>query len=421
MKLNANMNALINEHITHLRHQDVGFRRSIWALHLLLLICAWDLSAVDIGTVNLRLAWLLLPAVALIVPRGKYHPGVFWFSILFFLVHFVAAIASASPLRGIVYSSWILFSYAFFFQLSARAAERLGIHVWQVIRVNGRLQILGAFLLFAFGWHDRAHFVYYEPSYMAIGLIPYVAVSFFYPGRRWLDMAFLSLFLFASQSGNFAIVLIIVAACWLYSVRKSSFFGPVLAGIFVMALVVGVYVLSNKSSINYQVISEIYAHGLSLEAIQALIERGGNRIPRLEVAWKVFLENPILGVGPGNYIDHISGRDFSSVTDGLPWLDPQGRPATNILIEAAANAGIFASLLMLFSFFKLFRKSLIIQSPVVRNIVVSVLIAAACMMQFDSNYLRAYLWVALGVCAIQSMKLHLLSRHRGFLADANNH
>ncbi len=370
-----------------------------FALQLVMFCASADLTSVELGGASLRLAWVLLPFAAVLIRRSGHDRHWLYLTLTLFALHVLAALASAATVKGLVYSFWILFSYIFFFRVGVDAARQLGKEAWQVVLLNGRLQILLALLLVLSGVHERAQFLYYEPSYMAIGLAPYVFAAIHVSRRRALDMLLIVALLASNQSANLLLVLVVALVQWVLS--NGLNWRTVLVVLAVPGGAATLYfvALNNPDNANHNLAEWIYAHGLSWELIQAGLERGGNRVPRIEAAWEVAGANPWWGVGPGNYVAHTDNLDFSHISGGLWWLDPSGLPPVNVLLDAAVSAGFAATAIMVLAFVGLWRSASRVPDAAARHAIFGALAGIAVAMQLESNYLRAYVWLAFGLFA----------------------
>lgn len=368
----------------------------VTVLHALLFIGGWDSSAIDFFGFSIRLAWIILPFLIIYTPKARVPAEYFLYISFFFLLHIFSAIVSSSPGRGMIYSFWIIFSYYFFFSLSYRCAYQLSEQTFDIFILNGRIQILFSAILYFAGVHQRATFTYYEPSYMAVALIPYVALCFFSSKSTVLDYILIALFAGVSQSANFLTVIILFSLIKFYSIRnRKNFFliGGSIIGLLFFGLA---YLYYDKTNINHALVVGIIEGGINLDALQLLIQRGGNRVPRMEAAFDVFTDNIFLGVGPSNYINYTANMNFDYVTDGIEWIDPEGKPPTNAFLEAGLNAGIFSIVMLIGLFFYAFSKCSKIKNNNLRWLLISITLVIFLMLQLDSNYLRAYCWIAMG-------------------------
>ncbi len=125
-------------------------------------------------------------------------------------------------------------------------------------------------------------------------------------------------------------------------------------------------------------------------------------------AWKVFLENPFLGVGLGGvgpylYQEILLKQAFLqevTLEEVLPY-DP-----TNVLTEILASLGLFGFfgfILLGLSLYYVFKKT--VENPLLplqeRNRIIALflsLLISLCVLQFNQNIFRNYLWVHTALC-----------------------
>jgi O-antigen ligase len=137
----------------------------------------------------------------------------------------------------------------------------------------------------------------------------------------------------------------------------------------------------------------------SPNTVEALVERGGNRIPRMLAAIYIFGNHPLVGVGIGQYRNTSNVVDLSAFAKGNSELSAQNDEAINIYVELLATTGIpTATLFFLF----LIRSVTIRKARELDDRQKSILIGLVSMLlmlNFESNYLRPYLWMLLGAYA----------------------
>lgn len=339
------------------------------------------------------------------VPRTKHDSKWFYLLFCFFFIHSITALISDDPLKGIIYSGWIIFTYFTFFRLAVDCARRLGPWVWEVLIINGRFQIITAIALVAIGVHERAKFGYYEPSYMAVGLIPYIFAATFLSKRKLLDATLVVLILVFSQSANLILVIVIGLFCWLFLAKFSLRTIVALAAVILVFSLLLTFTLRNSGNPNFVVVNLFLENGISLDTVITGLERGGNRVPRIEAAWEVAKKYLFTGVGSGNYVQYTNIRNYSHISDGKSWLDPSGLPAVNVLLEAVTNAGLLAALLLVLIYYFMWHHASKHPDKLVRYAILCGLLAIAIVMQLESNYMRAYLWVAFGLYVAHSGKI----------------
>ena len=124
-----------------------------------------------------------------------------------------------------------------------------------------------------------------------------------------------------------------------------------------------------------------------------LLDRGGNRLSRFLSAKDVFLLNPWFGIGLSSYEDYSLIHGIPNYSQGVSYLNAVGLPVINIYLESLTTTGIVG-----FSGFCVFwgcfvRKALYnLWSPFSSALLVMLLV-----LNFESNSLRPYLWLVIGL------------------------
>jgi hypothetical protein len=384
-----------------LRRPSAASRLAI-LFNLIYLVGISDLTSLSIGGGNVRWAWASLPLLALLVPGRRGDTPLLRASLGLFAVHVVAAFAAGAVGRGLVYSVWILVNYYFFFRAAYLITRALGDRVWDAILWGGRVQIACGVLLTLAGIDERARFVYFEPSYLAIGLVPYLFTVVIRSHRRLLDYGLLLSLLVANQSANMLLAMATALVFWLACTRRLL----VLLGlaIAIPAAAYGGYrhALNDPADPNHGVAAWLSENPINVEIAAVLLTRAGNRAPRVEAALEVVGDRWLFGLGPGNYNDITSSMNFDHLTGGLEYQDPAGMPVINVLLEAVSNAGLPAAAILLLVYLAVARDALQIRNNEERWIVLGSLTAIGLMLLVESSYLRAYVWFAFGVFVARS-------------------
>lgn len=366
-------------------------------LHCLLLVSAADRFAIQAGGVSIKLAWLALPILYLLAKKGRQPSAPLLFASVFFLAHLSASLFAENKLLAFAYSLQIPAFYWLFFKTAFDLCQSLDrAQVFRVVLLSGRAQILLAALLVLLGIDERATFLYYEPSYMAIALIPYVFVSIFHSKRRFLDLLFLLLFLGTAASANF--ILILLAALLFVGLYAGGIAKTV--KFFLMAMVIlacSLPLLRHVGDGNPNAeIARTIADDMDWDLLVAVAyARAGNRFPRLEMGFDAALDKPLLGLGPGNYTRYSESLDSEAY--GSEWMSPAGLPVVNIELDLILNGGIASLLIAAWFFLHLFRRCKRIPEPAAKAVALGTLAVIALVMQFESTYMRPYLWVYFGM------------------------
>ena len=392
-------------------NEDKSINRHFYLFLIFFLVSISDATSISIGSGNIRIAWIILPFLAFFLPKHKDDVGSLLFSFTLFAIHIISSAYNDILISGSIFSFWIIFNYFFFFRSGYIAAKIMGDKIWDAILILGRLQIIiGCALKFA-GIHERTQFTYYEPSYLAIGITPYILCAVFWSQRKLLDYLLIAILLITSQSANLAIAISLTAVCYLIFSRKFA----ITAAIALLAptLIYLSYwiILQSPENPNYGLANWINQNGIGTELIFEVLRRAGNRVPRIEAALEILNENWWLGVGPGKYIGLTSNRNFDHLTDGITYYDPSGLPAINIIIESMINSGVAGAIIILAYSGYVFYRVQKTENGNERHLMLGSLIVLFTMLQIESSYLRAYVWLTLGVFLARTPSSRALSNN----------
>lgn len=372
----------------------MSFSRYTILLHALIFASIFDSSGVAIGGVTIRIAWVFAPLAILFLKSKKITLAEAAFLLLFSFFHLASSLYNAYY-AGFSYIIWIVFNFFVFYRVAGSKEIFLYIDIPKIFVVSGRLQIIIGALWMLFFQQERLAFTYYEPSYMAVGLIPYMAFSLLNRKINIVDVFLISLFVALGQSALFIILLLLTLSVRLFLTGNKYNIFLIAALLFISSSAFVIDSYNNDSRANHLLVRAIVDEGFDL---LTLLDRAGNRFPRMEAAYLVFTENLPLGIGPGNYSNHIQNIDFTHITNGIPWLEVHDQPPVNIFLEAGVNAGIFGALL-LFLVFAWFALISLFRCKDRRYFVIIILTFVAGLI--ETSYLRAYCWIFFGIVAGQ--------------------
>lgn len=373
-------------------------------LNVFFLVAISDVTSVSLGGGNVRWAWAALPFLFFLLPKRRDPKGMLFLTMLLFATHVAASFMSGLVVKGLIYSSWIWVNYIFFFRVGYLLAIELQDRVWQALLWGGRIQIVLGIVLVLLGMHERARFIYFEPSYLAIGLVPYLFATLFWSRKKWLDGSFLVALIVFNQSANMMIAILVAMVFWLASNRR-IWVSVSLSVLVVLAGYISYQVaLGDPSNPNHGVATWVAENGISLDMITAILSRAGNRVPRFQAAMEMLPGHWLTGFGPGAYLDITANRNFDHIIDGLEYLDPAGLPVINILLEAISNAGVLAAVVLLAVFVHVMHLVITrVEDDRERRVMIGSLFAFGVMLQFESSYLRAYVWLAFGIFVARAL------------------
>ena len=299
----------------------------------------------------------------------------------------------------------MVFSYVVIFGLFAYLARTYPDEMEQSVLYSFRVQILIGLLLFLLHQQvdlegiSRIHLLYYEPSYFAFALVIYTGIVFFKTlTQGWRPMAFdlgmLLIALFITKSATLMIGFVIIYA--LGNLMTDFQWKKVAWGLGIVAILLGVsYAYATyETDLLARTLQIFFSSG---DVFFALIDRGGNRFPRIEAASYIFQHNLWLGVGIGNYESYTTHVDLSAFSRGTGDLAVENKPAVNIYLELLATTGIPTAT----AFFAFLIRTLTLRRVSAmddrQKSYLLGLIGLLILLNFDGNYLRPYLWMILGL------------------------
>lgn len=372
---------------------------------ILFIVSTADASAITLGGINIRIAWVLLPFLVMLLPYSDEEKVSLYFALALFAAHLISGVYSGNIISAVMFSFWILFNYFFFFRSGYIISKFIGTDVWDLFLILGRFQIIVGCLMNFVGINDRTQFIYYEPSYLAMGLVPYIFAAVFWSKTKIIDYLIIALALVTSQSANMAVGVTLVALFMLIRSGKLHVVLALLAIMIFMTFTTFFIILNNPANPNYGIVSWINENGVGFDLIYEIFGRAGNRIPRIEAAIEVLSSNWWLGLGPGNYIPLTEKMEFYHITGGVDYYDPAGLPPINVIIEAVINSGVMGGVILLVYSIYVISKSVMFSDGVERWIMGGALLTFFLMLQIESGYLRAYLWFIFGAFLARSQKL----------------
>ncbi len=332
---------------------DVDFFVHLFCFISVLFIGA-DKFGIDVG-VNIRLdqVFLLFFAFFLFLKNG-FKLYINWWMCGFALFTLISALIAFNLMRGIIFYFSIIYNVIFLFLAFANYVHIYGIDTFiNVFRKTLYVQVVIFVVQFAlkvvfdfefsflpsYGEYmgvPRFNLWFYEPSYFATYVIFWFAMScylyFIGKDKDYLKDIFLSLILLVlstSTSGfiGIALVLVCVYFRWIKNgisvVKISVLLGSILA----------IVVFSSTS------VFEVFVGRLFNSSLN---DASGGRVEGWLQTFKVFKENPLFGVGPGNY--------------GLYLGLDAGEVPSNVTLELMATTGVFSTVcfygLFLWLYFK---------------------------------------------------------------------
>ncbi|MCF5894078.1 hypothetical protein K3H42_02940 [Aeromonas veronii] len=371
---------------------------------LLLLSTGFDTLAFNtpVGSFRISIVLFMLVFFGLAVKR-EIKIDIKELSLFVFLLisMLVSSYFSFSPMRSVTYICWFFICYIFYFGVArtfTRAITYEG--VLKTVRITGRLQIIVCGIMALVGF-ERPSLFYYEPSYLIIALVPYIyySIGFFKDRKRTkfglIDLLLLLILLFVSMSANLMLAILITASFHYIRFEVK----------YIAAVSVAIFLVWGFTQWYYKTHDDLLAVTLaniyqSVDVFTAVLERTGNRWPRMQIGIDVAQEYMLTGVGLGTFSDFsLSYNSFYDYTKGMEWNEPRGFPATNIFIELLAEGGggvfVFFVLFLLY----IFNAPRYLNSYEKRHFfewrrIFIILLLLLCI---ESSLLRPYFWFYLGI------------------------
>lgn len=373
---------------------------------LLYTILGFDLLSISspFGSIRVSIGIYFLVFIFFVVKREIVFSKreIFSFSI-FVLFLTVSSLFSFNPMRSIGYIFSILLSFFLYFSVWKAISRKLtSSELVGVIISSGRMQICLLVLEYIAIDSERPSLFYYEPSYMAIALAPYVlvvvnnlALKNGKMSSNFLDLAFLCSFIFISKSANLILAILL---SMVFSLRGTTLKFKLYIIFLSFITLAGAYVYSVIGSDLVAVsISKIIE---SDNPLIAILERTGNRWNRMVIAYDAALSNYnyVIGVGAGvfsEFSDYFnSSFDYSF---GMPWNEPRGYPATNIFLELLVESGIGALISFLF-----FLKVTVAEKY--NHVLKMSIYLMLTLLLIESSIMRPYLWACIAIVSTFPLK-----------------
>lgn len=325
---------------------------------------------------------------------------------LFALLCIPSLLFSVNIIKSSLYIFWIFLNYLSILIVYSQLVQKSKYETMSGIRDAYKLQIIiGCFLYFS-GIQERAQVLFYEPSYFAIALIPYIVMIFSrYINNNTdnnknytshLDILFLILAIFITKSFNLIII------CFLVPIILLAFEKGKLRNLLVFSLLGLIIYQAFKFYINNSddLISRTFQNIIgSGDLITSLLERTGNRWPRMQLTNEIALQN-FWGIGIGSMDEYSLNHYFSNFSYLPDYLSPIGYPPINIYLEIAATCGWLALVIWLLWHFYIIRQN--INSQKSDSIITCSLIVIMIIMMIESSFLRPYYWMLLGLAVGQT-------------------
>jgi O-antigen ligase len=384
-------------------------------MFLSLLLIGADLIAIKAVGLTMRIVFpLLIIAFAFLYKeRGEkiyFNPTLTLLFLLLAMAGGISVIQSYDAVKSIGYTVWVLFDFFVIITLAYNFARQTEpyqlLSLWFLAyRVHVVLLILEIAYNLSRGAMVRPHVWFYESSYLAIFMTGYFGAALYMylnVGRQYrLDcvISFFGLLATTSATGVFGMIFALALNILLAKERVRLLF----AALIIASVIAGTLFLFFKDTPYYNlIVGFLFQENFSFDLI---LNRSGNRVIRALVGWQAFLHHPLTGIGIGGDAAYMDANPYPEQAWQYihVWTDLEtGQPFSNIIIEVLGTMGLigfapFAAILA----FAIYSMSVAMRtarsaSPVATAFFVgffSIFLA----LQFESTFLRYYLWVPLGL------------------------
>jgi hypothetical protein len=385
----------------------------ILSMFFSLLLIGGDVIAVRVGGLTLRVVFpLLMVSFAFLFQRAGGQ--IAFDRILIFLFFLLALTGAASvgvsldPVKSIGYTIWVFFDFFVIITLTYNFAKlypaEVTLDVWFLVyRIHAVLLLLELLRNVVFLHSlDRPRLWFYETSFLAIFMAGYFGSALFMLlrcGKHYRLDFFLSLFAMVALTSATALFALLFAVLLNFIVARQRLV-LLLATVVLLAIFFTVLYLLFRDTIYYRLAGGFLLNG---DGLAAILERSGNRWIRAVVGWNAFLSHPWLGVGIGGDTAYMGASPFPDSVAG--YLRPemeldQGQPFSNILIEVVGTMGVAGLVpvlgILIYAGVCVIRSLRCVETPAAAAFLMA-FFAIFLALQFDSTFLRYYLWTPLGL------------------------
>lgn len=377
-------------------------------------LCSADIVNVEYIGFNFKLNVIFFGFIGFlyIFNKTRYLKYYFIVSGVFFASLFIAITYSGDYFRGYLYLIYNIVSMFFMVGISFRFSKNNPVLFFNGLLCSLIFQILLSAGLFIFNVQDRASFLYYEPSYFSIALIPLFTFYFFvllnlgfFKRMSLVLLLIIIVYLLASKSAAailvFGVSFFVVSYFVLLSRSKNKSRVSLRYIIYFVFLTLFIIFFSDHivkydgDDLLFLTLKKFFLYSDFFEFID---ERGGNRLNRLYMAWYVFYSNFWFGVGPGYYIEYIYELDHPLLTTPA-WVNPMDKPPINIYFEIGTYFGVFSLVTFVALMIYVFKSNInyVIRCGGLIIPLFSAFVVFLIIMALETSYLRLYFWVWVGV------------------------
>lgn len=369
-------------------------------LLLSMILIGSDRISINISGFTIRFVQLILivESIVLIIQR-KYRIVISIPIMSLIISHILSTIFSYDIKEGIAYNFWLVYNFIFvlyvFYSYSKNNSKEKVVNLLLISFAFQSIYIYIQFIIGMFGIDDpffpmqnyfniyRPAIWFYEPSYLATYFSVYLAISFYLAtiikSKRYIlhtINALISLIFITSTTGYLAIaftfiVIVFMNIKYIIKINKKIIITTIIVVILLLILVC----FLDIHFINV-FLGRIFRDGIS--------KASGGRVDSWQTTFNVFIQHPILGIGPNAY----------------PNYTQTGIPPHNVSLELLANLGIIGFLAFYYFFGEILYKAYKYSKKQNDFFGISIVLATIIFMvvlQANQNYMRIYLWMLLGI------------------------
>lgn len=373
---------------------------SLALVFLSMVLIGSDRISFDIGGFTIRFVQILLILESFVLYlQGKYKMLITIPMIAVIASHILSTIFTYDIKASFAYDFWVIYNFLFVlyvFYSYAKSTEKE--KVIDLILLSFIIQSIYIYIQFIFGslgYNDpffsmqhhmdvyRPAIWFYEPSYVATYFSIYFALSLYLliniRSKKYIINSLnslLSLILITSTTGYLAIgftmfLMLIMNIKAILNINKKK-----LIGILIVIAISIIIVLNLNITFIDVFLGRIFKDGL--------INASGGRVYNWIYTFNIFIENPIIGIGPNAYMKYT----------GL------ATPPTNVSLELLVNLGILGFGAFYYFLISVLREGYkkVSKTSIYNKAIVFSIIVFMVTLQANQNYMRLYLWMFLGIC-----------------------
>ena len=378
----------------------------LFLLFLLFLFSGADRISFSLASIHIRFVQIM---VIFILFYFYYKTKLFTISInnlLLYIIFILSSIISLSydiNMKSIAFELYLVFNYIFIYWLTINISKQFKlsnvlkyyllsmkiISIYTILQfILGQMGIADPLFAKYYQWGiTRPAVWFYEPSYLAISLIIYFSMSYYlFMNIKYIDKSFKikqhllisTLAVISSTSSTAYVGLLLSLLIITFLSKKVKLIKKLILILFITFFLSIIFIAINNLSngfIEYQLVR------LNVTSLQQLNGVSGGRVEGWFTLINAIKENPLFGIGGGNYF----------IMNGVV--------ATNVTLELITELGLigFTIFIILFNYpiiyYLLNKKRFSQEAKIYINSLLFSLFISLIIWQANQNYMRIYMWV----------------------------